>query len=294
VGLGKTHLITSVGNTAVDKWKDLNVLYLSAEQFTNEVVSSFRHGKTEELKGKFRNLDVLLLDDVQFVENKTATQEELFHTLNALYDKQKQIVLSSDRPPKEIKSVTDRLRSRFGMGLIADIQPPEMETKLAIIQKKSEADGINIPYDVAEYIASRVKTNIRDMEGCLIRLGAHSSLTGTPINLDMTMNILKDFIQDDFRPTTVEDIMKTVSEYYGIRVQDMKAKKRNREIAVPRQIAMYLSRELTDASLNDIGKTMGGKNHATVIYAGKQIQKKRAMGENFNNIIENLIRKIKA
>lgn len=293
VGLGKTHLITAVGNNIVDSRRDFNVLYVSTEQFTNEVVSAFRHGKTEELKAKFRGLEMLLLDDVQFIEGKQATQEELFHTLNALYEQQKQIVISSDRPPREIRQVTDRLRSRFSMGLIADIQLPEVETKVAIIHKKADADRMRLADDVVYYIASRVKSNIRDIEGCLIRLGAHSSLTGAPINIDMAKSVLKDFIQDDERPLTVDTIMKQVAEYYGIRVQDMRARKRTKDIALPRQIAMYLSRELTESSLSDIGKHMGGKDHATVIYAGKQIEARRAKDENFNRMIDNLMHKLK-
>lgn len=293
VGLGKTHLISAVGNRVVDKKRDLGVLYVSAEQFTNEVVSAFRHGKTEELKAKYRNLDLLLIDDVQFVENKPATQEELFHTLNALYDKQRQIVLSSDRPPKEMKAMTDRLRSRFGMGLIADIQAPEVETKVAILYKKAEVERISLPEDVVFFIASHIRSNIRDMEGCLIRLGAHSSLAGSPINLAMAKNVLRDFIQDEDRPLTVEAITKAVAEYFGIRLQDIKARKRTKEIALPRQIAMYLARELTQSSLSDIGKNMGGKDHATVIYACKQIEGRRAKDENFDRMIENLINKIK-
>ncbi|GAB4388605.1 MAG: chromosomal replication initiator protein DnaA [Thermodesulfovibrionales bacterium] len=293
VGLGKTHLISAIGNQALQRRRDLNVLYASAEQFTNEVVSAFRHSKTEELKGKYRNLDLLLLDDVQFVENKAATQEELFHTLNALYDRQRQIVLSSDRPPKEIRSITDRLRSRFSMGLIADIQAPELETKLAIINKKAEEGRIKLPEDVVYFIGSRVKSNVRDIEGCIIRLGAHSSLTGAPVDLAMARNVLRDFMQDDDKPLTVEAIMKAVADYFGLKVQDLKAKKRTKQIALPRQIAMYLARELTDASLSEIGKQMGGKDHATVIYACKQIEARRAKDDSFDRMIENLINKIK-
>jgi chromosomal replication initiator protein len=293
VGLGKTHLVTAIGNETIDTKRNYNVLYVSAEQFTNEVVTAFRHGKTAELKNKYRNLDMMLLDDVQYVEKKTATQEELFHTLNVLYDAQKQIVLSSDRPPKELREVTDRLRSRFSMGLIADIQAPEIETKMAIIYKKADNDKLTLPEDVVHYVASKIKSNIRDIEGCLIRLGAHSSLTGSPVDLSMAKTLLKDFIQDDDKPLTVDTIMKTVADYFGTRVQDMKARKRTKDIALPRQIAMYLSRELTESSLNDIGKHMGGKDHATVIYAGKQIEGKRKKDENFNRMIENLINKLK-
>lgn len=293
VGLGKTHLINAVGNKVIDRKGDYNVLYVSAEQFTNEVVSAIRHQRVEDLKAKYRNLDMLLIDDVQFVEGKQQTQEELFHTLNSLYEGQKQIVLSSDRPPREIRQVTDRLRSRFSMGLIADIQPPEIETRIAIIHKKAEGDRMRLPEDVVYYIASKVKSNVRDIEGCLIRLGAHSTLTGSPINLDMAKTILKNFVQDDDKPLSVELITKTVAEYFGIRLQDIKAKKRTKEIALPRQVAMYLSRELTEASLSDIGKNMGGKDHATVIYACKQIEGRRTRDENFGRMVENLKNKIK-
>ena len=293
VGLGKTHLITAIGNAVIDKKSDISVIFVSAEQFTNEVVSAIRHQKMGELKEKFRNIDLLLLDDIHFIANKTQTQEEFFHTFNTLYERQKQIVISSDRPPKEIAAITDRLRSRFSMGLIADIQPPELETKVAILQRKAETEKIFVPEDVAYYLASKVKSNIRELEGCLIRLGAQSSLTGRPINIDMAKNILQDLIQDDEKPVTTDQIQKTVSEHFALKVSDMKAKKRTKEIAQPRQIAMYLSKQLTNLSLSDIGKNFGGKDHATVIYACKQIEEKRAKDEAFNRMIESLIRKIK-
>ncbi len=293
VGLGKTHLISAIGNVVVDRMKNFRVLYVSSEQFTNEVVHAVRHGKTDELKAKFRNLDLLLLDDVQFIENKTATQEELFHTLNVLYEGQKQIVISSDRPPKEIKNVTDRLRSRFNMGLIADIQSPELETKMAIIHKKAEMERIALSEAVVEFLARKVKSNIRELEGCLIRLAAHSSLTGSPIDVEMTKNVLKDIIADDTKPLTVETIVKGVAEHFGIKVADMKTKKRTKEIALPRQVAMYLSRELTDVSLSDIGKNVGGKDHATVIYACKQMTERRAADEDFDRMLESLAEKLK-
>ena len=293
VGLGKTHLISAVGNTVVDRLRNFRVLYVSAEQFTNEVVHAVRHGRTDELKAKYRNLDLLLLDDVQFLENKAATQEELFHTLNALYEGQRQIVISSDRPPKEIKNVTDRLRSRFNMGLIADIQSPEYETKLAIIHKKAEMERIQLPPDVEEFLAKKIKSNIRELEGCLIRLAAHSSLTGSPIDVEMTKTILKDIIADDDRPLTVEAIMKTVAEHFGIKLADMKARKRTREIALPRQVSMYLARKLTEASLSDIGKAAGGKDHATVIYACKQVADRRASDADFDRMIESLAGRLK-
>ncbi|MDA8090251.1 MAG: chromosomal replication initiator protein DnaA [Nitrospiraceae bacterium] len=293
VGLGKTHLISAIGNAVVDKMKNFRALYVSSEQFTNEVVHAVRHGKTDELKSKYRNLDLLLLDDVQFIENKTATQEELFHTLNVLYEGQKQIVISSDRPPKEIRNVTDRLRSRFNMGLIADIQSPEYETKIAIIQKKAEVERIALSEAVIEFLAKKVKSNIRELEGCLIRLAAHSSLTGSPIDVDMTKNVLKDILADETRPLTVENISKCVAEHFGIKLADMKTKKRTKEIALPRQVAMYLARELTDVSLSDIGKNVGGKDHATVIYACKQMADRRSSDQDFDRMLESLADKLK-
>jgi chromosomal replication initiator protein len=293
VGLGKTHLITAIGNAVIDKRPDIAVIYASAEQFTNEVVSAIRHEKMGDLKDRYRNVDLLLLDDIHFIANKTQTQEEFFHTFNAIYERQRQIVISSDRPPKEIGAVTDRLRSRFSMGLIADIQPPELETKVAILQKKAETEKIYVPADVAYYLASTVKSNVRELEGCLIRLGAQASLTGRPITRDMAKDILRDLIEEDDRPVTTDHIQKIVCDHFAIRVADMKARKRTKEVALPRQIAMYLSKQLTNLSLNDIGKNFGGKDHATIIYACKQIEDKRSKDEAFNRMVENLSRKIK-
>jgi chromosomal replication initiator protein len=293
VGLGKTHLITAIGNHTIDSKRGINVLFVSSEQFTNEVVSAVRHSKTEELKKKYRSLDMLLLDDIQFIENKTATQEELFHTLNALYDAGKQIVLSSDRSPNEIRQVTDRLRSRFSMGLTADIAPPEIETKLAIIQKKTADDRLVLPEEVAHFIASKIKSNIRDIEGCLIRLGAHSSLTGAPITMDMARSVLKDLIIEDDRPLNVETIMKEVAAYFSLRVADLKSRTRKKDIAQPRQVAMYIARELTGSSLGEIGKSMGGKDHATVIYASKQVKTRREKDPIFDRSVENLLNKLR-
>jgi chromosomal replication initiator protein len=293
VGLGKTHLISAIGNAVIDKSPDITVIFVSAEQFTNEVVSAIRHEKMGELKEKYRNVDLLLLDDIHFIANKTQTQEEFFHTFNTLYEKQKQIVISSDRPPKEIGAVTDRLRSRFSMGLIADIQPPELETKMAILLKKAEIQKISVSEEVAYYLASKVKSNIRDLEGCLIRLGAQASLTGKPIDKVMAKTILRDLIEEDEKPLTTDVIQKVVCEHFAIKITDMKAKKRTKEIAMPRQIAMYLSKQLTNLSLSDIGKNFGGKDHATVIYACKQIEDKRTKDETFNRMIENILRRLK-
>ncbi len=293
VGLGKTHLITAIGNAVIDKRLDVSVIYVSAEQFTNEVVSAIRHEKMGELKEKYRNVDLLLLDDIQFIANKTQTQEEFFHTFNAIYERQRQIVISSDRPPKEIGAVTDRLRSRFSMGLIADIQPPELETKVAILLKKADHEKIAIPEEVAYYLASRVRTNIRELEGCLIRLGAQASLTGTNISVTMAKDILHDLIEEDEKPITTDQVQKVVSDHFALKLSDMKARKRTKEVALPRQIAMYLSKQLTSLSLSDIGKNFGGKDHATVIYACKQIEDKKTKDEVFNRLIENLTRKLK-
>jgi chromosomal replication initiator protein len=292
VGLGKTHLINAIGNTVIDRVHQCHVMYVQSEQFTNEVVAAIRHDRMGEFKDKYRNTDVLLIDDIQFIANKTQTQEEFFHTFNALYERQKQIVISSDRPPRDIQDITDRLKSRFTMGLIADIQHPSIETKMAILEKKAAYQRIKIPQDVAYWLGMKVKSNIRELEGCLIKLAAHSSLTGMPINLDMAMNVLKDFLLAEERPITADVIKKVVAEFYGIRVQDMKSKKRTKEIALPRQIAMYLSRALTDLSLNDIGKNFGGKDHATVLYGCRQIEKRRNSDESFNRIIETLLNKI--
>ena len=291
-GLGKTHLMNAIGNTIVDKNPGMTVYYVSAEQFTNEVISAIRHEKMGDFKDKYRNVDVLIIDDIQFIANKTTTQEEFFHTFNSLYEKQRQIVISSDRAPLEISDITDRLRSRFSMGLIADIQPPEVETKVAIIYKKAALEKLVISEEVAYFIATKVKSNIRELEGCLIKLGAHASLTGMPINREMARNVLKDLISDDDRPVTVDLIQKTVCEYFGIKLIELKAKKRTKEIANARQIAMYVARQLTQHSLTEIGRYFGGKDHATVIYACKQVEEKREKDENLNKSIENIIRKI--
>ncbi len=294
VGLGKTHLMNAIGNKVLAQRPDFSVIYVSSEQFTNEVVSSMRHDKMTDFKEKYRNLDLLLLDDVQFIANKTATQEEFFYTFNALYEKQKQIVISCDRPPREISEVTDRLRSRFNMGLIADIQPPDIETKMAIIYKKADLMDIrHFPEEVAQFLASRIKSNIRELEGALIRIAAQSSLTGREINLESTKKILKDILHDDEKPVSVDMIQKVVCEFYNIKLSDIKAKRRTKDVALPRQVAMYLSKQVTNGSLSDIGKQFGGKDHATVIYACKQIEERRSKDETFDRMIENLLHKIK-
>lgn len=293
VGLGKTHLMNAIGNLVIDKRPDIKVLYAPAEQFTNEFVYSMRNDKMSEFKEKYRNLDVLLIDDIQFIAGKTGTQEELFHTFNSLYDTHKQIVFSSDRPPKDIAPITERLRSRFGMGLIADIQIPDIETKMAILGKKSEMEGIHLPQDVIFFLSSKIKSNIRDLEACMIRLGALSSLSGKEITVEMAQEVLKDLIHDEERAVTVDFIQKKVCEYYGLKLQDIKARKRTRDIAFPRQVAMYLSKMLTESSLSEIGKSFGGKDHSTVIHACKLVEERRKRDEEFNKKLDYLIKKIK-
>lgn len=292
VGLGKTHLITAIGNFILDRNPDLNVCYISSEQFTGEFVAAIRHERMPEFRQKYRTVDVFLVDDIQFIAGKDSTQEEFFHTFNELYGKQKQIVISSDRPPMEISDITDRLRSRFGMGLIADIQPPEIETRIAILYKKAEREGIELPSDVAYLIASRVKSNVRELEGSLIKLCAYVSLTKSPINLEVAKRVLKDLLPDENRPITVELIQKTVSETLGIKLQDMRSKKRTKEIANARKLAMFIAKKLTNLSLTEIGNAFGGKDHATVIYACKQIEREQQKDENLRRLIDTIVRKI--
>jgi chromosomal replication initiator protein len=294
VGLGKTHLISAIGNMVLENNSDIKVIYVQSEHFTNEVVSAIRNDRMAELKEKYRNVDLLLIDDIQFIAGKTSTQEEFFHTFNALYEQQKQIVISSDRPPKEIKDITDRLKSRFSMGLIADIQPPDVETKMAIIYKKAENLNLKVPEDVAYLLASKVKSNIRDLEGCLLKLAAMSSLTSQKITLEMAKNALKDIISLDDKPITVQGIIDEVARFFDLRPNELRSRQRTKELANARKVAMYIARHLTDLSLGDIGKNFGGKNHATVIYACKEVEKRLQEDSSFATMIEQLIEKIKS
>lgn len=294
VGLGKTHLMHAIGNYILDKGSKIKLLYMATNQFMNEYIYALRNGTIADFKKRNSELDILLIDDVQFLAGKESTQDELFHTFNLLYSTQKQIVFSSDRPPKEISSITERLRSRFGMGLIADIGPPDVETKMAILWKKSEAEGITLPEDVVVYLAMNIKSNVRELESCLIRLGAYSSLSGRTISLDMAKSILKDVIQEEEMPLNPAAIQKTVSEMFGVKVQDIKTKKRTKEIVIPRQVAMYLCKQLTDCSLADIGKHFGGKDHATVIHACKQVETRMKKDDDFKRKVDYLTQKIKA
>ncbi len=274
VGLGKTHLINAIGHRIVDKRPALKVFYLSSESFMNELIGSLRRDKMDEFKSRFRNMDVLILDDVQFIAGKERTQEEFFHTFNSLYESHKQIITTSDKFPKEIPDLEDRLRNRFEWGLIADIQPPDMETRVAILQKKAEAEGVMLPHEVAIFLASHIDSNVRELEGSLTRLGAFASLTKTPITIDLAKEVLQNTLKGAHKEVTIENIQKTICDYFNITMGDLKAKRRTKNIALPRQVAMYLCRKYTSTSFPAIGYKFGGKDHSTVIHASKTIEKK--------------------
>ncbi|RMG56229.1 MAG: chromosomal replication initiator protein DnaA [Acidobacteria bacterium] len=289
VGLGKTHLMHAIGHAIRSRNRHLRLCYISSERFMNELINSIRYDKTLSFREKHRNIDVLLMDDIQFLAGKERTQEEFFHTFNALYDAQKQIVITSDCPPKDIPTLEERLHSRFEWGLIADIQPPDLETKVAILKRKAEQEKIDLPDSVALFIASKIKSNIRELEGALVRLVAYSSLTGSPINLSLARETLKGIIEEDDKHITIELIQKVVADYYGLRVSDLKSKNNSRSIAVPRQIAMYLCKRLTKASLPEIGREFGGKHHTTVLHSYNKINELYEKQEDFHRIINNLI-----
>lgn len=274
VGLGKTHLMHAIGHYVLEHNPNAKVVYLSSEKFTNEFINAIRDNRPGEFRNKYRNVDVLLIDDIQFLAGKESTQEEFFHTFNTLHTESKQIVISSDRPPKEIPTLEDRLRSRFEWGLITDITPPDLETRIAILRKKAKADGLDIPNEVMHYIANQIDTNIRELEGALIRVVAYSSLVNKDITVELAAEALKDIIPNSKpRVITIFDIQKAVGEHFHVKQEDFTAKKRTKSIAFPRQIAMYLSRELTDFSLPKIGEEFGGRDHTTVIHAHEKISK---------------------
>lgn len=292
VGLGKTHLVNAVGNAVLRRNPEMKVCYYTSEKFMNELINSLRYAKMDEFRNKFRSMDVLLIDDVQFIAGKERTQEEFFHTFNALYESHKQIVVTSDKFPKEIPGLEERLRSRFEWGLIADIQPPDVETKQAILKMKAEQNGIYLPEDVALFLATSVSSNIRELEGYLIRIGAYASLTSTAVTLAMARDVLKDILVEKNREITVEDIQKTVGAHFNIKISDLKSSKRLKALVLPRQVAMYLSRQLTSSSYPEIGERFGGKDHSTIIHAIKKIEKQ--MEEDFQlratiNTIRNAI-----
>lgn len=294
VGLGKTHLMQAIGHFVIDHNNNSKVLYISSEKFTNEFINSIRDNKTVEFRNKYRNIDILLIDDIQFLAGKEQTQEEFFHTFNALHDANKQIIISSDRPPKEIPTLEDRLRSRFEWGLITDIQPPDLETRIAILKKKAKSEKLDIPDNVINYIANQINTNIRELEGALIRIVAYSSLINKDMNVELATEALKDIIPSaQPKKISIELIQQYVANYYNIKVEDLKGKKRNQSVVFPRQIAMYLVRELTDNSLPKIGEEFGGRDHSTVIHAYEKIKKQSEIDSNLKNTIQNLIKKIK-
>ncbi len=292
VGLGKTHIIHSIGNEIINKFNNIKVTYYSSEKFTNELINSLRHGKMEEFRNKFRSIDVLLIDDIQFIAGKKSTQEEFFHTFNALYESHKQIVVTSDKFPKEIPDLEERLRSRFEWGLIADIQEPDTETKQAILKMKSEINNIIVPEDVIFFLANSITSNVRELEGYLIRIGAYSSLTSTPINLNMAKDVLKNILTENNREITIDRIQKTVAEYYQLKTTDIKSHKRLKNIVLPRQIAMYISRNLTNLSYPEIGEKFGGKDHSTIIHAIKKIELKMSNEMNFKMTVDKIMDKL--
>lgn len=294
VGLGKTHLMHAIGHYIGEHNPNARVMYISSEKFTNEFINAIRDNRGESFRNKYRNIDILLIDDIQFLAGKEQTQEEFFHTFNTLHEERKQIVISSDRPPKEIPTLEDRLRSRFEWGLITDIQPPDLETRIAILRKKAKAEHLDIPNEAMVYIANQIDTNIRELEGALIRVVAYSSLINQDISVHLAAEALKDIIPNSRnRVITIQDIQQRVGEFYGMKTEDFKARKRTKNVAFPRQIAMYLSRELTDHSLPKIGEAFGGRDHTTVIHAHEKIAAMLQQDQELNRILQNLREKIK-
>lgn len=294
VGLGKTHLMHAIGQYTLENSNKKKVSYASSEQFTNELINSIRFDKTVEFRNKYRSMDILLVDDIQFLAGKESTQEEFFHTFNTLYEANKQIIISSDRPPKDIPTLEDRLRSRFEWGLITDIQPPDLETRIAILRKKAQQENLPIPDECIYFIADNIQSNIRELEGALIRVIAYATLNHEEINADLTSEVLKDMLPTR-KPKQITSalIQEVVASYYNIRIEDFKAKKRTRLVAFPRQIAMYLIRELTDLSLPKIGEAFGGRDHTTVIHACDKINTQLNQNVDLQEKIKELIELIK-
>jgi len=288
VGLGKTHLLNAIGNQILQNDRSANVCYITSEKFTNELINCLRYEKMTDFRNKYRNKDALLLDDIQFLGGKERTQEEFFHTFNALYDSHKQIVITSDKLPKDIPGLEERLRSRISWGLIADIQPPDIETKVAILCKKAELFNISLSNEVGLFLASNLGTNIRELEGALTRLRAYSSLTGSEITIAMARETLKDILTDRQKKISIDSIQKTVASFYNISVSDLKSSKKLKIYALPRQIAMYLCRTMTPSSFPEIGEKFGGKDHSTVIHAFRQIEKKLTEDRELKDAIENI------
>ncbi|HWB83429.1 MAG TPA: chromosomal replication initiator protein DnaA [Bryobacteraceae bacterium] len=289
VGMGKTHLMHAIGRALMDHFGSMRVIYTSSERFMNEMIACIRLDRMQHFHQRYREADVLLIDDIQLLGNKERTQEEFFHTFNELHDHQKQIVLSSDSPPKDIPGLLERLRSRFEWGLLADIQPPDLETKMAILDKKAEVEGVKLPDDVRSFMASKTKSNVRELEGALIKLIAYSSLTGTSINLEMAQQALKHLVHVPDRRVSIDAIQKGVAERFGIKQSQLKEKSNTKKVVYPRQVAMYLVKELTDASLPEIGRAFGGKHHTTVIHSINKIEKQRQDDPDLNRMLHSLM-----
>jgi len=289
VGLGKTHLMHAIGHYVATHLTNLKLTYISSERFMNEMINAVRYDRILDFRERYRSVDVLLVDDVQFLAGKEGTQTEFFHTFNALYDSQKQIVISSDCPPHEIPQLEERLRSRFEWGLIADIQSPDLETKTAILKRKAETEGVPLPDNVAIYIAGKIKSNIRELEGSLIRLIAYASLTRSEITLPLAQDVLRNVLQNDERAVTIEIVQKAVADHYSLKVAELKSKNNSKSVAMPRQIAMYLCKALTNASLPEIGKSFGGKHHSTVIHSIRKVEDLRQKNGDFNTVINTLL-----
>jgi len=289
VGLGKTHLMHAIGHYVLNHLKTVKLTYISSERFMNEMINGVRYDRILDFRERYRSVDVLLVDDIQFLAGKEGTQTEFFHTFNALHDSQKQIVISSDRPPHEIPQLEERLRSRFEWGLIADIQPPDLETKVAILKRKADNEGVPLPDNVAIYIAGKIKSNIRELEGSLIRLVAYASLTGREISLPLAQDVLRNILQHDERAVTIEGIQKFVSDYYQLKHGELKSRNNSKSIAMPRQIAMYLCKSLTNASLPEIGRSFGGKHHSTVIHSIRKIEDLRKRDGTFHTLINTFL-----
>jgi len=294
VGLGKTHLMQAIAHYVREHHRGLYVVYVSSETFTNDLINALQRRSMAEFRRKYRNVDLLLIDDIQFVAGKEQTQEEFFHTFNALYEAAKQIVISSDRPPKEIPTLEERLRSRFEWGLTTDIQPPDLETRMAILSKKASVEGIELPSDTIFYIASEIQSNIRELEGALIRVIAYAALQNSPPTPEIAAEALKDIVSSrKTRVITIEAIQAAVAAHYGVSVEELKAKKRTRTVTLPRQVAMYLCRELTDASLPRIGQEFGGRDHTTVIHAFEKIREEAEKNPVLAETIKEISEKIK-
>lgn len=289
VGLGKTHLMHAIGQYVLAHNEGVRLTYISSERFMNEMINAVRYDRILDFRERYRSVDILLVDDIQFVSGKEGTQTEFFHTFNALYDAQKQIVISSDRPPHEIPALEERLRSRFEWGLIADIQPPDLETRVAILKRKAEAEAVPLSDAVAMHIATRIKSNIRELEGSLIRLIAYASLTGQEISIDLAHSVLKNVLEQDEKAVTVEGIQRFVADYYQLKVQELKSRNNAKSVAMPRQIAMYLCKSLTHASLPEIGRSFGGKHHSTVIHSIKKVEEMRRTEPDFNKLMTNFL-----